>query len=109
MVVKTRTFTYEAAGAVVEVSIGEISATEGYKVTILEIGFVIDAATLGRIDGYLDEEQVDIAVDYENHPAPTQRVVVNRELLPGMKHTWKATGTVAGTYSVFVVYDKTKK
>ena len=105
MAVFTRTFIYEATGAVTDAEIGFISVEKGFKITILELGFKLDSE--GQIKGYLVDAKVD-DIDYELMPGINERVVVNRVMSEGEIHRWYGTIGAAGTMVVYAVYDKVK-
>lgn len=78
---------------------------DGFKVTILETGFLI--ADDGHVDGYVDEVKID-DLEGKLYPDKDYRSVVNRELVAGQFWVFKATSVTAGDFGVLLVFDKVK-
>ena len=88
-----------------EVLIWKYVVPDGFRVEILEIGYVMPDD--GHVDGFIDEVRID-NVEGKAFPTIADRAIVNRELVAGQFWEFKGTSVTAGDFAVLMVYDKTK-
>lgn len=105
MVIYTESEKVALGASVSESLLWKYVVPDGFRVEILEIGYVIPDD--GRIDGYIDEVKID-SVKGKAYPTIADRAIVNRELVAGQFWEFKGTSVTAGDFAVLLVYDKTK-
>lgn len=88
-----------------EVLIWRYTVPDGFKITILEKGFVIPDD--GHIDGYLDEVKID-NLEGKAYPTMADRAVVNIELEAGQEWVFRGGSVAGGDAAVLLVYDKVR-
>lgn len=88
-----------------EVEIWRYSVPDGFKITVLEQGFILPSD--GQMDGYVDEVKLD-DLDGDLIPSIDDRAVVNRELEQGQEWVYKGSSVAGGVAGILLIYDKVK-
>jgi len=98
-----KTLQYSVAASAKDYEIGSLEAPEGYKLTILELGFKLPADSW--VYSYIGEFKVD---EIHGSYATTipRRIIVNREVPSGIKFKITSTAITGGQTTILVVYDK---
>lgn len=86
--------------------IGKLECPEGFKITILELGFTLPADSW--VYTYIGEIRTDkIYGSYAT--AIPRRIIVNREVVSGQTFKITSSSITGGATSVLVVYDKSTR
>jgi len=83
--------------------IGKLEVPDGFKITILELGFTLPADSW--VYTYIGEIRTDKIHGSYATTIP-RRIIVNRELVSGQTFKITSSSVTGGQTSILVVYDK---
>jgi len=101
----TEVFQETIGASALDDEIGSLLVPEGYKITILELGFTLPADSW--VYGYVGEVRTDKIHGSYATTIP-RRIIVNRELVAGQEFKLTSTSITGGATAILVVYDKSK-
>lgn len=102
----TEVFEAVVGASALDFEIGKLEVPEGFKITILELGFTLPADSW--VYSYIGEIRTD-KVHGSYKLVDLQRIIVNRELVAGQTFKITSSSITGGQTSILVVYDKSTR